>query len=81
MCGYFCIGFIQFMWKGKSLLDYRNLFFFPNDYEENDKIIPKFFSITKKMKKIYCIICGKYRKFEKPKISYLIEKTLVFSII
>ena len=26
------------------------------------------------MKKIYCVICGKYRKFEKPKISYLLEK-------
>ena len=35
MCGYFCIGFIDFMLKGKSLLDYRNLFS-PNDYEKND---------------------------------------------
>ena len=33
------------------------------------------------MKKLYCIICSKYRKFEKPKISYLLEKTLVLSII
>ena len=33
------------------------------------------------MKNFYCIICGKYRKFEKPKISYLSEKTLVLSII
>ena len=33
------------------------------------------------MKKLYCVISGKYRKFEKPKISYLLEKTLVFSII
>ena len=33
------------------------------------------------MKKIYCIIFGKYGKFEKPKISYLLEKTLVVSII
>ena len=33
------------------------------------------------MKKFYCIICRKYRKFEKPKISYLLEKTLVLSII
>ena len=32
------------------------------------------------MKKLYCVICGKYRKFEKPKISYLLEKT-VLSII
>ena len=33
------------------------------------------------MKKLYCVLCGKYRKFEKPKISYVLEKTLVFSII
>ena len=26
MCGYFCIGFIDFMLKGKSLLEYTNLF-------------------------------------------------------
>ena len=33
------------------------------------------------MKNLYFGICGKYRKFEKPKISYLLEKTLVLSII
>ena len=33
------------------------------------------------MKKLYCIICGKYRKFEKSKISYLLEKRLVLFII
>ena len=33
------------------------------------------------MKNLYCIICCKYRKFEKAKISYLLEKTLVLSII
>ena len=33
------------------------------------------------MKKLYFIICGKDRKFEKPKISYLLEKSLVLSII
>ena len=27
------------------------------------------------------MICSKYRKFEKPKISYLLEKTLVLSVI
>ena len=32
------------------------------------------------MKKWYCVICGKYKKFEKSKISYILEKT-VFSII
>ena len=32
------------------------------------------------MKKFYCVICGKYRKFEKPKISYFLEKILFLSI-
>ena len=32
------------------------------------------------MKKLYCVICGKYKKFEKPKMLYLLEKT-VLSII
>ena len=35
MCGYFCIGFIDFMLKGKSLLNYINLFSADN-YEKND---------------------------------------------
>ena len=33
------------------------------------------------MKIIYCVISGKYRIFEKPKISYMLEKTLVLPII
>ena len=37
--------------------------------------------MTKTMKKLYCVICGKDRKFKKPKTSYLLEKTLVLSII
>ena len=32
------------------------------------------------MKKLYCVICGNSIKFEKPKISYLLEKTLVLPI-
>ena len=39
------------------------------------------FLISKKIKKSYFVFCGKYRKFEKPKISYLLEKTLALSII
>ena len=31
MCRYFCIGFINFMFKGKSLTSYANLFS-PNDF-------------------------------------------------
>ena len=42
LCGYFCIGFIDFVLKGKSLLDYTNLFS-ANDYEKNDKTILKYF--------------------------------------
>ena len=33
------------------------------------------------MGKIYCVICGKYKKVEKPKISNILEKTLVLSVI
>ena len=36
------------------------------------------FSVTKMMKKLYCVICGKYRKFKNPKIPYILEKTLIF---
>ena len=36
MCGYFCIEFINYMLKGKKLLDYTNLFS-PNDFKKNDK--------------------------------------------
>ena len=41
-CAYFCIGFIDFMLKNRSLLEYTNLFS-PDDYEKNDKIILKYF--------------------------------------
>ena len=42
MYGYFCIGFIDFILKSKRLIEYTNLFS-PNDYENNDKIILKYF--------------------------------------
>ena len=35
MCGYFCIEFINYMLKGKTLLDYTNLFS-PNDFKKSD---------------------------------------------
>ena len=40
MCGYFCIEFINYMLKSKTLLDYTNLFS-PNDFKKNDQIIKK----------------------------------------
>ena len=49
MCGYFCIGFIDFMLKDKSSLDYINLFS-PKKYENNAKIILKILSLTKRLR-------------------------------
>ena len=33
MCGYFCIGFVDFMLKGKSLTDFTN-YSSPNDLKK-----------------------------------------------
>ena len=38
MCSYFCIGFINYMFKGKSLTDFTNLFSLDN-FKKNDDII------------------------------------------
>ena len=42
MCGYFCIGFINFMLDGKTLIDFTSLFS-PHDFDENDNIILSYF--------------------------------------
>ena len=42
MCGYFCIEFIDYMLKGKTLLDYTNLLS-PNDFKKNDQVIKRIF--------------------------------------
>ena len=42
MCGYFCIEFINYMLKGKTLLDYTNLFS-PNDFKKNHRVIKRIF--------------------------------------
>ena len=41
MCGYFYIGFIDFMLAGKKLTDYTSLVS-PHDFEKNDDIIVLF---------------------------------------
>ena len=41
MCGYFCIEFINYMLKGKTLLDYTNLFS-PNDFKKNDELLKEY---------------------------------------
>ena len=42
MCGYFCIGFIDFMFAGKTLIDYTNMFS-PHYFNKNDNIILSYF--------------------------------------
>ena len=42
MCCYFCIGFIDYMFKGKSLTDHTNLFS-PNNFKKNDDIMLNYF--------------------------------------
>ena len=44
MCGYFCIGFNDFMLAGKTFIDYTNLFS-PYDFNFNkkDSIILSYF--------------------------------------
>ena len=42
MCGYFCIGFIDFAFAGKSLINLTSLFS-PYDFKKNDNIILSYF--------------------------------------
>ena len=42
ICGYFCIGFIDFMQAGKKLTDSTGLFS-PYDFKKNDNIILSYF--------------------------------------
>ena len=46
MCGYFCIGFIDFMLAIKALTEFTNLFS-PNNFKKNDSIIYFMNSILK----------------------------------
>ena len=45
MCGYFCIGLINYMFKDKSLIDFTNLFL-PNNFRKSDDIILNYFLIN-----------------------------------
>ena len=42
MCGYFYIGFIDFMLADKTLIDYKNLFS-PYSFNKNDQNILSYF--------------------------------------
>ena len=43
MCGYFCIGFIHFMFANKTLINFTSLFS-TYDFDKSDKIILKYFN-------------------------------------
>ena len=42
MYGYFCIGFIDFIFKGKTFTEYTNLFL-PDNFKRNDDTILNYF--------------------------------------
>ena len=42
MCGYFCIELINFLFKGKTLTEFTNLFS-PNNFKKKDDIILSYF--------------------------------------
>ena len=42
MCGYFCIGFIDFMLSDKKLTDFTSMFS-PYNFEKNDSLILSYF--------------------------------------
>ena len=46
MCGYFCIGFINFMPAGKKLTDFTSMFS-PHDFKKSDDIILNYFKNEK----------------------------------
>ena len=58
MCGYFCIGFIGFMLKRKTLTEYTNPFL-PNNFKKNNDIILNYFMSNVKR----CTILIKHQVF------------------
>ena len=45
MCGYFCIEFIDYMLKGKTLLDYTNLYS-PNEFKRTIKLLKEYLKMN-----------------------------------
>ena len=44
LCGYYCLKFLDFMFDGKSLMDFTSMFS-PTDFDANDKKVLKLFDI------------------------------------
>ena len=80
MCGYFCIGFIDFMLKGKSLLEYKKLFS-PNEYKKNDKMISKYFQNNLNKLKYIVMLAINIENLKKLKYHTFLKKTLSLSIV
>ena len=77
MYGYFCIGFVDFMLKGKSLLDYTNLYTL-NDYEKNRKVILKYFQYLKWWNYYITIFAISIEQLENEKCQNSYKKRLLF---
>ena len=45
VCRYFCVEFINYMLKGKKLLDYTNLFS-PNDFKKTIKLLKEYLKMN-----------------------------------
>ena len=63
MCGYYCIEFINYMLKGKTLLDYTNLFS-PNDLKKTIELLKEYL----RMNNLELTDVNKYRLDEINKI-------------
>ena len=66
ICGYLFIGFINFMQKRKSFLDYAKLFS-PNNYDKNDKVILKYFQKLKRLKNYIALFAVSIKNLKKLK--------------
>ena len=76
---YFCIGFIDFMLKGKSLLEYTILFS-PNKCKKNDKIALKYFQQNLNKLKYIVMFTMNIEKLKKLKYHIFLKK-LSLSIV
>ena len=65
MCGYFCIGFMDFMLAGKNLTDFTNLFS-SNNFKKNHDVISKYFMkyFKKRHNKIVMLARSKLNNIE-----------------
>ena len=51
ICRFYCIALIEYMLAEKTLLDYIPIYFPPDDYKENEKIIYKCFKDNNQRKR------------------------------